>query len=85
MDSYERRGSAHQYPLPDGREIVVYPQLFGAGLLCIGPQDCPIGYDRAWRYETLYEALEAALRWTPMAEWNADIDVPPGKPIKVVA
>lgn len=61
-----RRGVVFWQPTGDGREVVVYPQLFGAGQVCLGPIDpSDIGFDKAWMYRTLDEALEAAENFDP--------------------
>lgn len=73
IDEDERRaGSILHYHLPNGREIVVYPLLYGAGRLCTGRIDRDT-FERSFDYETLQEAVDAALHW-----WNPDEQEPPG-------
>jgi len=65
----ERPGSLWHYHLPEGREIVVYPLLYGEARLCTGRIDRD-GWERAFDYKTTEEAIRAAEAWV-------DIDQPP--------
>lgn len=58
-----RRGAIFWKPLADGREVTVYPLLYGAGRLCVGPLGDQWGYDIAYLYERSEEAVEAAKDW----------------------
>lgn len=48
--------------LATGREITVYPLLWGNGRLCEGVL-AEITYDQEWSYETIGEAVHAAEEW----------------------
>lgn len=58
-----RRGAYAWAPLADGREITVYPLLFGAARLCVGPLADEYGYDNAYMYDSLRDAMIAAETW----------------------
>jgi hypothetical protein len=45
-----------------GEEVTVVQQLFGAGLLTRGPLG-GLTYDHGWTYETVAEAVAAAIEW----------------------
>lgn len=60
-----RKGAFYWRPLLDGREITIYPLLFGAARLCIGPLADEHGYDMAFRYESHGAAIRAADEWDP--------------------
>jgi hypothetical protein len=62
-----RPGTVYQGFLPDGREVCVYPLLFGAGQITLGPADCPVGFDVIWEYEKWEEAVEAAEEWVGLS------------------
>jgi hypothetical protein len=63
IDEDERRaGSIFHYHLPNGREIVVYPLLYGEARLCTGRIDRD-HFERGYDYRTTQEALDAALAW----------------------
>lgn len=58
-----RPGAEFWKPLADGREVTVYPLLYGKGRLCVGPLADPDGYDIAYRYESVAAAIGAAEAW----------------------
>jgi hypothetical protein len=58
-----RPGAEFWKPLADGREITIYPLLYGKGRLCVGPLADPDGYDIAYRYESVGAAVKAAESW----------------------
>jgi hypothetical protein len=58
-----RPGAEFWKPLADGREVTVYPLLHGKGRLCVGPLADPNGYDIAYRYKSVAEAVTAAKVW----------------------
>lgn len=60
-----RHGAFYWRPLLDGREITIYPLLFGAARLCVGPLADEGGYDMAFRYEQHSDAIAAADEWDP--------------------
>jgi hypothetical protein len=60
-----RKGAFYWRPLLDGREITIYPLLFGAARLCVGPLADEGGYDMAFRYEQHSDAVNAADEWDP--------------------
>lgn len=62
----DRPGAVFQGFLPDGREVCVYPLLFGAGKITLGPADCPVGFDTYYEYDDLQAAIEAAHIWVGM-------------------
>lgn len=63
-----RPGAEFWKPLSDGREVTIYPLLYGKGRLCVGPLADPDGYDIAYRYESVEAAIEAAQRWDEEAD-----------------
>lgn len=60
-----RPGAVYWKPLADGREVTVYPLMFGEGKLCVGPLADPIGFDDGFVYAELQLAVEAAQEWNP--------------------
>jgi len=58
-----RPGVVYWKPTSDGREIGVYPLLFGAGLLYRGPLAEYHGYDQSWRFPRVVDAIETARSW----------------------
>lgn len=58
-----RVGSLFHYHLPDGREIVVYPLLFGEARLCTGRIDSD-SWQRGFDYPSARDAIDAAYAWT---------------------
>lgn len=60
-----RRGAFYWRPTIDGREVTIYPLLFGAARLCIGPLADSHGYDMAFHYEDHPKAIKAADEWDP--------------------
>lgn len=59
----DRFGALYRRELDDGREITVYPLLFGYAKVCIGPADCTVGFDDSWSYYTSRQAINAAKAW----------------------
>jgi len=59
----ERHGAIYQRELDDGREITVYPLLWWGAKVCIGPADCPVGFDDSWLYREEGRALDIAKSW----------------------
>lgn len=49
----------------------MYPEIFGAAKLYRGPLGDEFGFDEAWRYDSVLEALEAA------REWDGESSEPP--------
>lgn len=68
-----RPGAAYWAPLPDGREVTIYPLLGGKARLCVGPLADPSGYDAAYRYPTIKAAIDAAKEWD-----SENVEEPPG-------
>lgn len=58
-----RPGAEYWRPLADGREVTIYPLVEGKGRLCVGPLADPSGYDIAYRYASVDEAVTAAQAW----------------------
>lgn len=71
-------GAPHRL-LGDGRVLVLYPLLFGAQRLVIGPADDPTGYDRGFDYprEECIAAVYSFKNWDgdgyPPAGWVREI------------
>jgi hypothetical protein len=63
-----RPGADFWKPLPDGREVTIYPLLHDKARLCVGPLADPNGYDIAYRYPNLTEAVAAAESWDSEAD-----------------
>lgn len=63
-----RPGAEFWKPLPDGREVTIYPLLHDKARLCVGPLADPSGYDIAYRYSNLTEAVAAAEAWDSEAD-----------------
>lgn len=63
--------------LPDGRVLAVTPQLYGAALITLGPND-GLTYDDQWMYSAaaggLARALQAASVWRPETGEAADAE-----------
>jgi hypothetical protein len=59
-------------PLLDGREVTIYPLLFGAARLCVGPLADEYGYDIAYLYDSLRDASIAAENWDPEVSEHPD-------------
>lgn len=59
--------------LATGREVTVYPTLFGGGRLCEGPLAAD-GYTESFMYEVLSHAVYAAVAWdgrgSPPGDWT---------------
>lgn len=70
-DDAERNGSIFHYHLPEGREIVVYPLLFGEAVLCTGRIDRD-SWEHGYYFRTRQAAVDAAMAWTDTTE------APPG-------
>ncbi|NAE18009.1 hypothetical protein [Enterococcus hirae] len=56
--------------LPDGRELVVWPLLWGQACLNIGAGPGSLFYDDEWHYPSLSEAIGAAIDWDGTGEPN---------------
>lgn len=65
-----RPGALYWAPLPDGREVTIYPLLGGKARLCVGPLADPNGYDIAYRYPDQNAAETAARKWDSEEEEN---------------
>lgn len=73
-----RRGAIYHRAMTDaqglvtGREVTVYPTLWGAGRLCEGSLAADV-YDHEYWYETVSEAVHAAENWSghhsPPGKW----------------
>jgi hypothetical protein len=74
----EISGAIAYRALDDGRELVLYPMLFGNVRLCLGPQGWP-AYDAGWCYQAAHRR-DAAV---DLATWDGNGD-PPGQWIKRV-
>lgn len=57
-----RPGTVWHHHLPEGREIGVYPLLFGEGRVFTGFIEYD-NWNRAYDYRTVEEAVEAAKGW----------------------
>lgn len=67
-----RPGVVYWKPTSDGREIGVYAEIFGSGKLYRGPLGDDSGFDEAWRYHSVLEAIAVA------REWDGESREPPG-------
>ena len=57
---YHRALTDAEDGLVTGREVTVYPLLFGRARVCEGPLGDEFGYDSATDYDTPEEAIAAA-------------------------
>lgn len=57
-----REGAIGQRILPDGRELVLYPMLFGNSRLCIGEEGAPT-FDNGYCYQRTDLAFAALNDW----------------------
>ena len=72
-DDEERPGTVWHYHMPGGLEMGVYPLLYGEGRLYVGRKSHD-AWDRAFDYQTIDEAVEAAKGWfdiwgDPPGDW----------------
>lgn len=65
-DHPHREGALAQRLLPDGRELVVYPQLFTSRLI-VGMPDAQ-WYDDCWCYHRPEDAIAAMNEWDGKGE-----------------
>ena len=66
-DGNPRPGSMGWRDMHDGRELTLYPMLFGNVRLCIGVQGAET-YDDGWCFQDLDAALEAFANWDGVGE-----------------
>lgn len=86
MESSElpRSGAVWHHELPDNKELVVYPLLYGQAKLCYGTmrkRRVPAGgrpltdeFEKGYTYGTVEQAIDAALGWfnhnePPPGDW----------------
>lgn len=62
-----RRGSLATRLLEDGRELTLYPMLFGNTRLCIGDPDESF-YDQGWCYHDTVAAVIELATWDGVGE-----------------
>lgn len=68
-----RPGAVYWKPLPDGREVTIYPLIYGKARFCVGPLADPKGYDVGYRYASIDAATKAAEVWD-----SEGVEHPPG-------
>lgn len=58
-----RRGVLYWKPTSDGREVGVYPLLWGRAMIYRGPLGDEIGFDESWYFDTIEEAVIVCMAW----------------------
>lgn len=61
-----REGALAQKLLPDGREVVLYPLIYGCQVV-VGSPDSEV-FDNCWHYDHAEVAAKAMLEWDGFGE-----------------